>query len=241
MRASPHTHSESPLTGSTLAALVGRAKEMGRDYFAYTDHGHLSSALKAYALCKPDKKERVPEYLKRKIQFIPGIEIYFKDFQCPVIAGTDADRCKYFTTTIYCEDQEAYQELAKMISTTTFPTITVYEETQQLWSWKELEHISKFKTNIILSGPHCMVAKPMLAGRPDLGKEILRKLQELFPNRIRVALITEPWSKKWTNVIEVQYTDGTRDSLLSNDQVSTDKARRIKAMDLINKGHHTFI
>ena len=68
MLASPHTHAESPLTGSTLKALVKRAKELGRTHFAYTDHGHLSSCLKAY-------KEAKGAGLK----FIPGLEVYFKD------------------------------------------------------------------------------------------------------------------------------------------------------------------
>src|SRR5271170_6987923 len=131
---SPHTHVESPLTGSTAAAMVSRAKEMGREYFAYTDHGHLSSALKTYSLCQPDKKaKKEKEFLKKKLQFIPGLEFYFKDMLCPVIAGTSADKCKYFSATIYCEDQTAYQELCKMVSRNDFPTIDIYEEKQQLW------------------------------------------------------------------------------------------------------------
>ena len=134
MKVSPHTHVESPLTGSTAAAMVGRAKEMGRTHFAYTDHGHLSSALKVYGLCQPDKKAK-KDHLKKKIQFIPGIEFYFKDVTCPIIAGTGADRCKYFSATLYCEDQAAYQELCKMVSTNEFPTVDIYEEKQSLWDW----------------------------------------------------------------------------------------------------------
>src|SRR5271170_5060867 len=102
MKVSPHTHVESPLTGSTAAAMVSRAKEMGRTHFAYTDHGHLSSALKVYGLCQPNKKAK-KDHLKKGIQFIPGIEFYFKDVTCPIIAGTGADKCKYFSATLYCE------------------------------------------------------------------------------------------------------------------------------------------
>src|SRR5271170_4484095 len=99
MKCSPHTHCESPLTGSTIATMVDRAKELGRTYFAYTDHGHLSSCLKTYSKAK-----------EKGLKFIPGLEIYFKDVACPFVSGTQANRCKYFSATIYCEDQTAYQE-----------------------------------------------------------------------------------------------------------------------------------
>ena len=69
MKVSPHCHIEDQLTGSTLVSFVKRAKELNREYFAFTCHGHLSSALKAYNLCK-----------KSGLKCIPGIEIYFKDF-----------------------------------------------------------------------------------------------------------------------------------------------------------------
>ena len=57
MNISPHTHCESSLTSSPIATLVGRAKELGRTHFAYTDLGHLAGCLKAYGLCKPDKRK----------------------------------------------------------------------------------------------------------------------------------------------------------------------------------------
>lgn len=230
MIVSPHTHCESPLTGSTLSNLVKQAKALGRTHFAYTDHGHLSSALKAYGQCK-----------KAGLKFIPGIEIYFKDNNCPITAGTSVAKCKYFTLSLYCEDQEAYQHLCKMVSRTTFPTITIYEEKQQLWSWSDLEEISKFNVNVVLGGVHCLVGKPMLAGRADLGEMVLTHLKSIFGSRTYLSLLCEPWAKKWNNVIEVKYTDGTKDSLLTNDQVSTDKARRMRAIDLVTRQGHTFI
>src|SRR5208337_1364983 len=96
---SPHAHVESYLTGSTLANMVDKAKELGREYFAYTDNGHLSSLMKAYNLCKPSKEKDAKEYQKRGLQLIPGIEIYFKDSNCSLVVGTEVDRCKYFTAT----------------------------------------------------------------------------------------------------------------------------------------------
>lgn len=231
MKASPHTHAESPLTGSIIGALVAKAKELGRTHIAYTDHGHLSSALKVYAAAK-----------KKGLKFIPGIEIYFKDSKCPIVSATPANRCKYFTASIYCQDQEAYQELCKIVSRTDFPTIEVREERQQLWAWEDLQRISKFNVNMVLGGVHCMVGKPMLAGEAAIGQAVLLKLVETFgKERIFTSILCEPWLKKWTNVVKIDYADGSSDSLLANDQVSTDRARRIKAMDLIERRGHNYI
>lgn len=231
MKVSPHTHAESPLTGSTLANLVKQAKNLGRTHFAYTDHGHLSSALKAYNQAK-----------KAGLKFIPGIEIYFKDTTCPFVAGTSADRCKYFTATIYCQDQESFQELGRMVSRTDLPTMEFYEEKQQLWRWEDIERISKVNAQIVLGGVHCMVGKTMLAGKADAGEKVLTRLKDLFGSRLSVAILAEPWLKKFSNVIEIQYEDGTRDALLATDIVATDRARAIKARDLVEGfGKHKHI
>jgi DNA-directed DNA polymerase III PolC len=226
--ASPHCHAESYLTGSTVPTMVAKAKELGRTHFAYTDHGHLSSAMAAYKLCK-----------KQGLKFIPGIEIYFKDSSCPIIVGKKADRCKYFTATLHCHDQEAYQELCKIVSRTDMPTTKIYDERQQLWGWNDLKRISKFNVSIVLGGVHCMVGKVMLAGEPDLANWVFTKIREIFSNRVRVALLCEPWSKKWYKIAEVKYTDGTKDVFMPGDLVTTNRARRIRAMDLVHKkGHH---
>lgn len=227
MKISPHTHVESPLTGSTIASMVDRAKELGRTHFVYTDHGHLSSSLKTYLKAKD-----------KGLQFIPGIEIYFKDTECPILTGTTAARCKYFTATLYCQDQTSYQELCKLISRNDFPTIEIYEEKQQLWSWKELEAISKFNTVIMLGGVHCMVGKTMLAGRPDLSETIFTKVQSLFGDRMFAAIVCETWTKKWNSVVEIELADGSKVSCLTNDNVSTDRVRRMRAIDLVERSGH---
>lgn len=238
---SPHAHVESYLTGSTLANMIDKAKELGRDYFAYTDNGHISSLMKAYNLCKPSKEKDAKEYQKRGLQLIPGIEIYFKDSNCPFVVGTEVDRCKYFTATLYCKDQDAFQALAKLISSTSMPTIDIYEEKHQVWCWKDLEFMSQFNVSFVAGGIHCMVGKPMLAGRPDVSMKIFQKLKDVFKTNFWVCIITEPWAKKWSSVVEITYEDGTKQSVLASDMVSTDKARKIKVLDLIEKKHHKVI
>jgi DNA-directed DNA polymerase III PolC len=227
---SPHTHVESYLTGSTLPNMIKKAKSLGREYFSYTDNGHLASALKAYKMSKDVG-----------LKFIPGLEIYFKDSHCPFTVGTEAERCKYFTATIYCKDQTAFQELCKIVSRTDMPTIEIYEEPQQLWSWKDLEHISKFNVDFVVGGIHCMVGKPMLAGRADVSLKIFEKLMSIFKDNFLTCIIAEPWTKKWSSVVEITYEDGTTQSVLASDMVTTDKARKIKASDLVEKRYHNTI
>lgn len=237
MKTSVHCHIETPLTGSTVVNMVARAKELGRTHFAVTDNNHLASILKVYSLCKPDKKSNL-EHMKRGLQLIPGIEVYFKDPNDALINGTEVSRCKYFTLSLFAEDQEAFQHLVKMVSRVNRPTIEIYEEIQSLWSWEDLVEISQKKVNLVLGGPHCLVGKSYLAGRPDISEKLLLKLKDIFSNKLHVSLICEPWSKKWQSIVKIDYTDGTYDSMLTSDRIKTDKARSIPAKDLINKTYH---
>lgn len=224
---SPHTHTESFLTASTLANLINRAKELGRTHFAVTDNGHLSSAFKAYSMAK-----------KAGLKPILGIEAYFKDESIPELTSVETKKCKYFTISVYAHDQEAYQEIVKIASKTDLHTIEIHEETQNLWTWQELEHISKFNISVVLGGIHDLVGKTLLANKPEVGGKIFQKLKELYNDKLYVSILAEPWTKKWQNVIKIEYVDGTHSSVLSKDMVSTDKAKRIKAIDLTEKKHH---
>lgn len=230
MFASPHTMPESHLTASTLSSLIDRAKYLQRTHFACTDHGFLYSGLKTYNDCK-----------KAKIKPILGIQLYFKDPLCSIIAGTKADRCKYFSVTLYAEDQEAYQAICKLISRTDFPTIKIGEEIQSILSWTDLEYLSKFSINLVLGGIHCLVGKTYLSSDSNVASDVFEKLNSLYKDRIRVALICQEWIKKFANVIEIKYLDGTLDSILGSSQVTTDRARRIDASDLVERSGHAIL
>jgi DNA-directed DNA polymerase III PolC len=225
---SPHTHCESFLTASTLSNLVDRAKSLGRSHFACTDHGYLHSSFKAYNAAK-----------KAGLKPILGIELYVKDPTCPIVSGTKADRCRYFSLTAYAVDQEAYQAICRIVSRTDFQTIEIREETQNLFCWKDLEELSKYNIQIVLGGIHCLVGKAYLASDANIGLKLFEKIHTLFPNKLSVAIIAEPWQKKFSRVVEIKYLDRSSDSLLASDTVSTDRARKIKASDLIDRPGHT--
>jgi DNA polymerase III alpha subunit len=228
MKLSLHSMVESQLTGSTLANMVKRAKDLGRTHFVQTDLGHLSSTMKTYGLAK-----------KAGLKFIPGIQVYFKDSSCDIVSGTKADRCKYFTVSIYCQDQAAYGALSQIVSRQDFSTLFVQDEMQQLWTWSHLREIAANNVQIVCGGPHCIVGKVMLAGHEDLAQKVLNKLIAIFPDRVSLALVCAPWSKKYSRVIEVTFKDGTKTSLLSTDMVQTNRARRMPAADLANNPSHS--
>lgn len=231
MKVSPHNHPESVLTGSSLSSLIARAKDLGRTHYAITDNGHLSSAVKAYTAAK-----------KANLKPILGMEVYFKDSNCPFITGKKGDRAKYFTLSIYAKDQEAYQAICKVASKTNLPTFYTYEEDKQLWGWNELNELSKFNISVVLGGVHDIVAKNFLAGDGQSAKAVFENLINIFgPEKLNVAMLCEPWSKKYESVIKVEFTDNTSVSFLSSSRVTTDKARKIKAMDLIDRQGHTFL
>lgn len=229
---SPHTHCESKLTGSPLSSMIKKAVDLGRTHFSYTDLGHLSSCLKAYGQAKA-----------ANLKFAAGIEFYFKDSFCPIVVGTKADRCNYFTASIFAKNQDSYQEIVRVVSSNDMPKIKVRDKSdpESLWSWKDLERLSKVDTVLVLGGPHCMVGKTLLADTPELAEKVLLKLHELFGDRLSMSLVCEPWAKKYAKVVKIKYKDGTSDSILSSDLVTTNKARKIKAGDLTTRNGHFLI
>lgn len=227
MIVSIHTHAESTLTGSTLSSLIAKAKSLGREYFAYTDNGHLSSALKAYNNAK-----------ESGLKPILGIEFYFKD---PIEASV-ADRAKYFTGTIYATDQESYQALCEVASKTVFSKVDVYGESHNLWTWKELEYLSKFNTRLVIGGSvHCMVGKTYLSGAPKVAEAILLKAKDLFGERLSLAIVSQNWSKRWASVVQIEFDDNTKVSALASSRVTTNRAKNIKIEDLVGNSRHSKI
>ena len=91
---SPSNHPESYLTGSTVENMIKRTKDLGLGYFAITDHGYLSSILKGYIYAT--------EKCSPPVKLIAGVELFFKDNDCPIIKNTPSQQIKYFKFTGIC-------------------------------------------------------------------------------------------------------------------------------------------
>lgn len=230
MIVSCHTHTESAWTGSTILSMIKRAVSLKRSYLAVTDNGSLTSSLKSYGLIK-----------KEGLKPILGLEIYFKDQYCEIISKSKANRCKYYTGTIYCRDQNSYQALVRIVSGTDFKNIIINEESHSLWEWKHLEELSTYNTDFVLGGQHCMVGKNFIAGDSSAAEKVFLKLKNIFNKNLYTSVIAEPWTKKWGNVIKVEHNDSTKTTVYADDMVTTDKAKNIKAIDLVEKKHHSVL
>ncbi|MBQ8062579.1 MAG: PHP domain-containing protein [Clostridia bacterium] len=100
-----HVHSEySLLDGACrVPELVARAKELGQDTLALTDHGVMYGAVAFYKTCQ-----------KAGIKPVLGVEAY-------VVAGSHLDKAGPLANerhhlVLLCENNEGYENLMKLVS-----------------------------------------------------------------------------------------------------------------------------
>ena len=124
-----HTHIFTPLTGSTGESFFKRAKELGRRYFSYTDLNSFGDFLKTYNQCK-----------KEGLKFVGGVEVLFKDTDCLLIGKTELSKAKYFKTTLYAPNQEAFKTLSHLSSKKGRVKTIFHNKNYKigLWTWTEL-------------------------------------------------------------------------------------------------------
>lgn len=217
-------HPESTLTGSTANTMINRAKDLGMTHFAITDNGYLVSVLKSYDLC-----------LKKGIKPIAGVEIFFRDNNCDIIANTQSDQIKYFKLIVHAKDQDAYQKIVKTSSNYT-KSILVNENTYPLWDWNDLQELSTYNVTISTSNTQCMISKHLFVGRPDLGMAYYQKLKNMFGDRFYPALVPIKFDKYWNAMVRISYMDGRQVEIPANSRVSIvgeNKARAYKIARLV--------
>lgn len=218
---SASNHTESYLTASTIDSFLNKNKELGLSHFAVTDQGFLGSILKTYHMAK-----------KKDMKIIAGMEIYFRDSNCEILRGTEADKCKYFQLFVHCLDQAAYQKLVKLASKDRPIPLTLNEQEYPLFDWSDLEELSKFNVTIATSGVNCLVGKQFLLGRGDLGLKIVNKLTNLFgQNNVYLSIIPNKYTHYWDSIVfaRLGYNDV---ELVSDQQIQTNYRGVSKASDL---------
>jgi DNA-directed DNA polymerase III PolC len=230
--ASPHTHVESPISGSTVDTMIDRAVKLGRGYFSYTDPAYMASCLSAFEKAK-----------KKGLKFIPGIEIFFKDPTCDIVKGTRSDRAKFFKLTLHAVDSAAYQKLCGLSSKQRAHKITSYGSEFEVWNWEDLMECRDFNILICSSDAHDLVAKHLFTGRPDLTERMLLKLKGLFGDKFYVTVVGCRLDKTWESFVKILFKDGSSEILRSIDKVRTKTLKMgVAAWELIdNPGRHSFI
>ncbi len=225
---SPHSHPESPISGSTVESMIDRAASLGRTHFAYTDPSYMTSMYRGY------------EYAKKKgLKYIPGIEIFFKDDKCPLLKGSKAQKASYFKLSLYAKDQSLFQVLSELSSMETGKTVSHYGQEYPLWGWAEIERAAKGGLVACSSDVHDMVSKHLITGTPQIGEKVLLRLKELFGHNFYVCLVGNEVTHTWVNLVEFELSNGVRDVIFANSRVSTSAASYAHAKELvINPNKH---
>lgn len=189
---SPVNHPESYLSGSAIESMIDRAEKLELPYFAATDHGYFTSIIKGYTYTK-----------NKKIKFIAGVELFFKDKNCPIIKGTPSEDIKYFKIVVHAKDQPAYQNLVKMSSDAGRDKIQVGDNYYPSFNWSDLEKIAKTNVTVCTSNVECMVSKHLLVDRADLALKYYKKLLSLFGNDFYPTIIPYKHDKYWRAIAEI--------------------------------------
>jgi DNA-directed DNA polymerase III PolC len=230
--ASPHTHVESPITGSSVDNMVKRAVELKRTHFSYTDPAYLTSCLSAYEKAK-----------KKGLKFIPGVEIFFKDPTCPITKGSRSDTVKFFKLTLHATDQAAYQKLCELSSKERLAKIISYGSEFEVWSWKDLEECAPLNILVSSSDANDLVAKNLFTGRPDLAEKMMLKLKQMFGDKYYAAIVGNKMDKTRASFVEMTFQDGSKMVVKSTDKVRTNKLKMgVPAREIAeNPARHSFI
>lgn len=224
---SPSNHPESPLSGSTVESMIDRSKKLGLGYFAVTDLGNLSSIVRAYTY--GDKKD---------VKIIPGIEIVFKDSDCPIIEDTESAQIKYFKFIIHAQDQVAFQKIVKMSSDQSRRSVQVGEGEYKTFNWKDLEELSKFNITVTNSNVEDLITKHLLVDRADIAYKYYKKVKDMFGDKYYPSIIPYQYDKYWQSMVEVTLGDDNKIVHISaNDRIETDHYQKALAKELPRRGN----
>jgi len=225
-----HTHVETPTTASPMADFIAKAKALGRTHMSYTDVGQMTGLYKFY--------KQVNE---AKMKFIPGVEIYFRDAK--ELPATLYPRAGYFTITLYPTTQESFFELCRL-SNKVRPKFTDKIDNEiPLYGWEDFEALKGKGIEAVLSGPHSMAAKALLAGKKiDDIRPMIERLKSIF--NLSVALIGADQSAYYRTVMKITTNKGELE-LYRNDKIDTIKqgkvVKQIPAFDIERGGHFKLI
>jgi DNA-directed DNA polymerase III PolC len=221
---SPCNHPESALSGSTVESMIDRTKKLGLKHFACTDQGYLISVLKAYMYCE-----------KKGIKLIPGVEIFFKDYDCELSRNTPSEKIKYFKLILHAQDQAAYQRLVKVCSNFD-RSIDIGENKYPLFDWKVLEDLAtNYNITATTSDTQCMVSKHLIVGRADVGMKYYEKLRTLFNGRFYPSLLPFVQNKYWNAIVRIKYFDGKVIEIPAFDRVEIEGENRTRAVEITRK------
>lgn len=207
--------------------MIDKTKELGLDYIAITDIGNLSSIVRAYTYGE-----------KKGVKIIPGIEIVFKDSDCPIIEETESAQIKYFKFIVHAQDQEAFQQLVKMSSDRSRRIVEVGEHEYRTFNWKDLEELSKYNVTVTNSNVEDLITKHLLVDRMDISLKYYRKVKDIFGTKYYPSIIPYKYENYWQSMVEVTLGDNNHVvHIPANDRIETDHYKKAQAKELPRRGN----
>lgn len=170
-----HNHSEySLLDGlSRVEPMVDRAKELGMDALAITDHGALYGAIRFYKACKA-----------ANIKPIIGCEIY-------IAQGSRLDKTiddkDYNHLILLAKDMAGYKNLLKIVSISHLEGFYYKPRT-------DIDLLSKYSEGLICLSA-CLngyVAEPLMEGKQKEAEKRLEKLTDIYEDDFYLELQRHP-------------------------------------------------
>lgn len=226
----PIIHTASPWTGSPSTDFISKIAKMNTGYISVTDHGYLKETIKIYTNAK-----------KKKLKSILGIEIYFRDDNCPLAQNTESETLKYFTLAIHCKDQAAFNHLT-WVNNNIKRRIVVRDEEFPLWGWEELTEVCRAKVTLMCTNYSSMVAKHLLVNRADVGVKYYERLKYLVPDGdFYCCIIPQVTDRVWKNEVVIKFK-GTAGTLRigANSMIETNYSKMAKGSYLADKNtRHT--
>jgi DNA polymerase III alpha subunit len=227
--ATPHCHVDSLDSASTPKAFAQRELELETGALTITDHGTLQSVRKVYDLVK-DKKS--PYF--GKLTPILGVEGYFRDDSCPILAaagvpkndkGTYVDFFKYGHLTLHALDADGYETLCRVLSDADGHAEKHGSERKPLFTWRDLEELGGKNITV---GSGCLIGMVqrfiMAHGRFDLAEAYYRRLRSTFkPGNFFVEVFPHVCDRNWDETVFVKFSDGSTEKFPIYKNLKTDK------------------
>ncbi|MDR0448227.1 MAG: DNA polymerase III subunit alpha, partial [Treponema sp.] len=113
-----HVHSDNSIQDAAVSvtALADRAKELGMEYLALTDHGNMFGAMEFIAACG-EKVDEEGNHINRKnpVRPIIGCEVYVSPGSRLEKTGSEGEN-KYFHMVLLVTNKKGYDNLIKLCS-----------------------------------------------------------------------------------------------------------------------------
>jgi DNA polymerase III alpha subunit len=201
---SPHVHIQSLDSASTPEAFAEREVQLQTGALVVTDHGTLVACPKVFELAKD--KDIVKKNGGKPLTPILGLEGYFRDDDCPIIAangvkknadGKYVDYLKYCHFTTHFIDQSAFKTGIKLLSRA--PIERHGAETKPLFDWEDMEELAASNVTITTGCLIGMVQRHLLQNNdPEMAKKYFDRMRGIVPKgNLYVEIFPHVCSHNW--------------------------------------------